>query len=390
MKSRIPSSPLERPRRSSGGAGVEHGEAQAPSPLDELSAVEYEALRWSVRAGDGLSPAEHDELQAWLRADPAHRIAFEEMAGVLDAVDEIPVAGKARLRSQVAIDKAVASSTAAAQENTSAPVQPALPLGTALPAPAPGRRIAARALLAGVVAVVAGGGLLAWQREQRRPLFAQQYKTQRGQLLEASLPDGSSLVLDTATTASVAFHADRREAHLPEGQVVFNVHADPANPFVVRAGAAQITVVGTRFAVRYAPSLGTQLVEVSVMEGRVRVVGSAAADPDAAVLLSSGQVVTADAAGRLGAVSTLDPRMMASWREKRLTFQDATLGAVVAELQRYGIDRVRVEDPLAADLRVTAGVDLRNISDFLRTLPRVLPVRTETRDGQTVITRAAG
>jgi len=40
-----------------------------------------------------------------------------------------------------------------------------------------------------------------------------------------------------------------------------------------------------------------------------------------------------------------------------------------------------VRDPAVAALRVTGSVDLRRVGDFTRSLPQVLPVRLEPREG---------
>ena len=353
------------------------------SLLDELSPVEFEALRWTVRSADGLSQAERAERDAWLGAAPAHRAAYADMAGAMDAVDALSEAGTARLRTSVAIDNALASSA----RDLAAHV----PASEPAPAPAPRRAWRARRLvphaMAAVLALgVLGGGGFGWDLWQRQPVFSQQFATTRGQQMEARLPDGSRLQMDAATQADVTLYRRRREVVLPEGQVVFHVQGDKARPFDVLAGGARITVVGTTFAVRYTPSLGSQAVQVTVMEGRVRV---ARANGDAATLeavdLVPGQTVSADAQGHLGAVRTAAPANAAPWLSARASFENTALASVLAELRRYGDLPLRIADPSVGALPVTASVDLRDIAGFVRSLPQVLPVRLQQRDGATEI-----
>ena len=116
---------------------------------------------------------------------------------------------------------------------------------------------------------------------------------------------------------------------------------------------------------------------MAVSEGRVRVAPGGAGAAAEAVDIIAGQTVTADANGRLGAVTAVAASGIATWRERRLSFDGVPLAEVLAEIQRYVDLGVRVPDPAAARLPVTASVDLRNPNAFVQALPRVLPVQLE-------------
>lgn len=366
-------------------ANLAGGPADAPPDadlLDELSPAQWQALRWSVRLGDAPAPAVQAEFRQWLHADAAHQAAYEDMAGVMAAVDAIPPEGTARLRTTQAIGNAQQSSAGQAVPQRQAPPPAAVPARPG-PVPAPVRRRLAQPLAALLALAVIGGGWFGWDRWQGQPVFEQHFATRRGQQTEVQLPDGSRLHLDTATDAEVALYRGRREVRLPEGQAVFEVQGDKARPFDVLAGSARITVVGTRFAVRHTPSLGSQAVQVSVIEGRVRVASAHGADR--AVDLLPGQSMGIDGQGRLGHVSALPVQAVAPWREQRLSFENTPLDRVLAELGRYGDFGLRITDPATAALAVTASVDLRQVDRFVRSLPRVLPVRLRVRDGLTEI-----
>ena len=391
----VPTPPSPPPAGPPAGGSDAHGPVD-DSLLDQLSPIEFEALRWSVRMSDGVSAESRAEFEAWLDADPAHRAAYEEVAGVWDAIEEIPAAGNAQIRASVAIDTAARSSAddmaRAGPGSGSLPDIPEVSAPVAqvvtptTPAPAGpvrvSRRRSAQALvITTALGVFAASGWLGWKHWQSQPGFSAHYATQRGGQETVQLPDGSSLQLDTATRADVALYRDRREVRVPEGQVFFHVSADAAKPFEVWAGAARITVVGTRFSVRYTPSLGDQAVQVAVSEGRVRVaaMGGPAGQIEP-VTLTTGQMVTADAEGTLGDVTVVAAEAVAPWREQRLSFDGVPLAQVLAEIGRYRDPGVRVLDPAIASLPVTASVDLRRLNAFVLTLPRVLPVRLERRD----------
>lgn len=356
--------------------------------LGGLGPAEAEALRWLVRRQDGLDADGERLFQAWLQADASHQGAYEDLADVWLGFDRIPPGDVARLRGTVA---------------TPVPPEPAPPRARARTARATGTvRIApwagwfqggsqprpwgSRAVSIGTVCLAVGMGWFAWHLWQQ-PTFSQQYATARGQQLDIGLPDGSTLKLDTASRADATLYRQRREVRLAEGQVLFHVHGDKAHPFDVLAGATRITVVGTRFSVRYTPSLGDGQVQVAVAEGRVRVAraAEAPASPNDVVELTAGQTVAASADGHLGPVGRLGGEGIAPWQNRRLSFYDTTLSSALAELERYGPTGLVIHDPAVAALRVTGTVDLDRVRDFTRSLPRVLPIRLEARGAVTEV-----
>ena len=383
--------PLHPPAANAAPGGASADEGIDESLLDELSPVELEALRWSVRVSDGLTDEAREALQTWMDADPAHREAYEDMAGVWDAVAQIPPAGHARLSTIVAIDAAATSSAhkltreAPGAEGDGPKSQAPF---SAQPRRGLTHRFALHALAGAAALGVLGSAWLGWEHWQSQPVFSRHYASERGQSLDVSLPDGSGLVLDTATQADVTLYRHHREVRMPEGQVLFQVQADKARPFDVLAGAARITVVGTRFSVRYTPSSGDAAVQVAVIEGRVRVASNArgsgiAKTPGSeSVEITAGQLISADAQGHLSAVGEVSPDAIATWRGHRLNFDSVPLAEVLAEISRYGDIRVSLADAEVGRLLVTASVDLRKLDAFVRTLPQVMPVRLVRHDGE--------
>lgn len=355
-------------------SGMSAGGLDADSddfPPGDLAPLDWAALRWAVRLADGPGPGDQAAFEAWLAADAGHADAWQRMsadlAQVTEACDALPEADRSHLRTQVILERAATGSPREGRPETG---------------PKAGSRSAShrQSFLkpALVSAVVAAGAWLGWQAWLSQPVFAEQFATRRGELLEARLPDGSQLSLDTATVTDVTLYRHRREVHLPEGQALFKVQGDAARPFDVVAGNARVTVVGTRFSVRHTPSLGSQAVEVAVLEGRVRVRATEEGGEgrEAAVVeLGPGDRLRVDGDGRPGEIDQLPTSAMASWREQRLSFDDVPLATVLAELERYQLTGLKIGDAAVGALAVTASVDLRNIAAFTRSLPLVLPVR---------------
>lgn len=414
-----------RPSRSPWDAARSPGldAVAAAAVLDDLSQAEFEALQWLVRLGEDCSTAERAGFDAWIEADPAHRDAFQACSADLAEVDAAcavmtseDIAG---LRARNVVDRLIEGRPvrAATPGGLGLGAVPA-PFPTAVPAPRPDRSAGSRpairhpaaarrhpsALVATAVAVSAlCGGWVAWHQWYYSPIFEHRFATQRGQQLDAALPDGSRVLLDTASIAEVTLYRNRREIRLPEGQLLLEVRSDAARPFEVLAGASRVTVTGTRFTVRHAPSVGNDSVEVAVLEGQVRVAPQASPPlPDAArpgrgrpggeahaaaaVMLGAGQVLVSDSEGVPGEVRTVPTVSIATWREQRIRFDDVPLAAVLAEIERYQPTGIRLQDAAVGQLTVTASVDLRNLAGFLRNLPVVLPVRfSKQADGSRLV-----
>jgi transmembrane sensor len=201
--------------------------------------------------------------------------------------------------------------------------------------------------------------------------FAEDYATQLGEVRAIQLPDGSSLTLGAYSRATVKISATERRVKLNRGEAYFEVAKDAARPFFVDAESAAVRVVGTRFDVR----LGSSRVRISVDEGAVAV-------NDRPAAVNGGQRIEVLPNGRLTEPTPIDEGETAAWREGRLVYDGAPLSEVVADLSRYR-STVTLKSPAAGELRVTAGLRVEQIDQFVDRLPDILPVRV-TRTAETI------
>src|SRR5690606_6140981 len=130
-------------------------------------------------------------------------------------------------------------------------------------------RTTRRAVVAGIAALVLSLGGVAFLRQSEgpRPLATQAFRTVVGQQEAVTLPDGSTVTLNTDTRVRTVADSEKRLVYLDRGQAFFQVAKDPRRPFVVTAGGRTVTAVGTAFDVRV--DEGT--FRVVLVEGRVRV-----------------------------------------------------------------------------------------------------------------------
>ncbi len=351
----------------------------SPSPADP-SPPRDEAAAWFVRRRDaGWQAADETAFAAWLAADPAHTRRYQRYAAQWDELDAMPADRIQQIRQKLDVDLGRAG-----------PAASRTPSSAAEPAPPSRRRFLTwplgPALAATGLAAVGGLGLGLYRLSAPAPAWAQAFRTERGQHQRVTLPDGSELVLDTATQLEVAFHDDRREARLPEGQAAFSVQADTGRPFEVLAGPLRITVVGTRFSVRYTPGVpGQEGVTVSVEQGQVQVAPQADQRAGEATLLGPGQQIASNARGELQAVAPMAVQGPAAWQRQRVSFVDVPLSQALAEIERYRSTGLVIRDPAVAALRLSGTFDPRNPQALRLALSRVLPVRLRERRDVTEI-----
>jgi transmembrane sensor len=397
------------PTPGAGHVGARLDSAESLELADYLASqnpLDVEAALWLARKQDGLAPGEAAELHEWLAGDPARSAKLDQLSGLRELLDGLPPDHIAALKAAV--------SPLATPVLTTAPSPAPRASAQETPAPATVRRpdrrewllgwgrLAPQAAFAGLVAMAVGSGWLGWGHWQRQPIFTQSFATARGQQLAATLPEGSRVHLDTATSLDVALYRQRREVRLPQGQALFDVKPDPERPFHVLAGSLRITVLGTRFSVRHTQNgLDAGRVSVVVLEGHVRVARTSADGAQAGagqeftatgaefVELTAGQSVMADAQGSLAAVAANTPGTALAWRDGRVVLNDVPLGDALAEFERYVDTGLSIRDPVVAALRLNGSFDLRQLQAFKRALPQALPVRlVMSADGKTEIVPA--
>lgn len=360
-------------------------------PPENAPPLRQQALVWFVqRQSTDWSDAQETAFQQWMALDPQHSEIYARCDEQWARLDGMPQDLVVKMRSQLAHDKAQQENEStlltspAVQAASSPPSARAAPLAKpfSLPFMAARRRFFQPVFaVAGVAAITGSASFFTWQHIQSQPVFTQAFHTERGQRKEVRLPDGSQLLLDTATRVEVTYYQQRREVKLIDGQVVFAVQSNKERPFDVLAGLLRVTVVGTRFSVRHTPGLpGDQGTQVAVEEGKVRVARFDAPEKtqqetEATVFLTAGQQVTSDTQGTLGTVTSVAAGGIAPWREQRVSFVDTPLSHALAELERYGHTDLVVHDPAVAALRLTGTFDPLDHAALRLALARVLPVQ---------------
>lgn len=334
-----------------------------------------QASAWIVRLrSDQATERDQQDFASWLAESPQHQAAFDEMMVLWQAMGETtnhsnPQPSISGLLGKVSVGNSSASndfSDQAIYTESPAKIRPSTKRGVSGSNPSP--IIASFAALAASVAIVALV-FLSSAPPTHQQLAPEQilYATPVGKQQRFTMEDGSILELNTDTQVAVSYNADRRSLQLIHGEAFFAVKPDSSRPFIVSAGAGQVTAVGTAFNIQLSPggaSEGSML--VAVTEGKVSVSNnkdyfvnkSTQPRPAEPIHVKVGQQSRVDEAGDISAVEPADLKLVGAWREKTLIFRASSLATALTELNRYLAHPVDVSDPSLQKLTVSGTFSL--------------------------------
>lgn len=208
------------------------------------------------------------------------------------------------------------------------------------------------AALAASVVLIAS--MAVWWFEQDTLQPAAHYVSHTAQILTISLEDNSSVVLSADSSLTVSYSKEGRNLNLLRGRAYFEVAPDPSRPFVVSAGNATATALGTAFDVNI-----DEGVTVSVTHGTVNVESypNGQSEPYShSRKINAGQWVRTDKLGAISSVLSFDMNEMLAWRSGRLVYQGEKLSVITAEINRYRTKKIRLLDKTLQDKRITLSV----------------------------------
>ena len=324
--------------------------------IREARDVEAQASEWLTLLASGDASAEdRTRFDAWLEAHPSHEEAFGQ---VIRTWDSLQLLGN-RFRA-----------------TTTGDIDPQLVADHFdVPKAMPRRRERPRWVAVAAMLVIAIGGTLFYSIDT-----STRYRTEVGERTTVTLPDRSTIELNTDTEVRLGYTARARTVELRRGEAYFDVAHDRDRPFIVEAGRGTIRAIGTGFVVR----VHDDAVRVTVTEGIVEILHdrtdipsnalptTVSTDPPAAASpaqVSEGQQVEYDqylvAAAAL-APDELDREL--AWRQGLLIFEEHTLEDVIREVGRYTDVRLIIADDHLRDLRVGGAFqagDLEAILEFV-------------------------
>lgn len=198
------------------------------------------------------------------------------------------------------------------------------------------------------------------------------------------LPDKTKVWLNAESSISYpsVFAGNERNVSLV-GEAYFEVAKDKQHPFKVKAGAAEVRVLGTHFNIMsYAEEGQTQ---VSLAEGSVRVdVGN-----DSKVL-KPGQQASIKAGLNHIAIKNLDMDDVTDWKNGLFQFDNTPLEQVMRQIKRwYSVDVIY--QGVKPDLYITGMISRsNNVSKILELIERTGGIDFVIGDKQIIVKKAKG
>jgi transmembrane sensor len=336
----------------------------APEPTGDVRDV---AAAWFARRrASDFTARDQQTLDVWLEADPEHFAAYGAIERAWGGAGAVRADPRVMARRQALLK-------------------------------AGGRRgFLARAVAASLAVLVLGAGVAGVQvLTGPKPLATQAFRTAVGQRATVTLPDGSTVTLNTDTLVRTRADGERRLVYLDRGQAFFKVARDRRHPFVVAAAGRTITALGTAFDVR----VDQGALKVVLVEGKVRV-ETPAAQPAAAgaapqapqrPAAQPGQATEMVAGSQLVAPDDADWRLTRtnavreiSWTRGQIIFDDEPLGAVVEELNRYSDKKMVVAGTALAATPVSGTFKPGDLHGFAEALEGYRLARVEGESDQEV------
>jgi transmembrane sensor len=332
-----------------------------------LADAREQAREWLVcLLDDTCSEDDLLALSEWLSEDPVNKEAFDEVERVWDLISAAPAARPSR--EDLKRDSYTPLLSVASWRRKRRGF---------------GHRVwvaaACAAVVVGLTAISVG---LISRHEPEL-----QYATARAEMVLAHLPDGSDVHIAPMTRLNVLFSNRRRSLTLHQGEALFKVAKDPSRPFVVQTALADISAVGTAFDT----TVGPDSVLLSVIEGVVKVEPPpkgresvwAEGDGRAYRVAAGEKLVMRQENGRV--FISQEKASEPTWIDGRLEYRNATLQAVIQDINRLGSRKIVLDDAVLGALSYTGTVQLDAVDAWALGLSRVFPIQAEATEQAIVL-----
>lgn len=210
------------------------------------------------------------------------------------------------------------------------------------------------------------------------PVVYNTAKTPRGATIALTLPDKTKVWLnaDASIRFPTSFPGKERRVELT-GEAYFEVAKNPAKPFIVSTGEAEIKVLGTHFNIRNYADEGT--IKTTLLEGSVKVESKnvPANEQEQSTTLKPSQQATIAISSQSTKspkiiVQTVEVESVVAWKNGYFDFKATPFPDIMKEIRRWysGIESVDIKTPI--EDRFTATIS-RNV-----TLATMLTILEET------------
>lgn len=326
---------------------------ETTTPQDQ-SLVEKTAIAWFTRMNGKPTIAEKRDFAQWLEMSPEHSAAYREVSalwsGIGAVADTVAQNGNSELDAPMKRIEQYRRKKWNAKTGAS---------------------------LVGCLMLVVAGTWVWINDPNLIQNMTADYSTPKGERRLVTLKDGSTILMNADTAFDADISPAARRIHLLRGSAYFTVQKNGA-PFLVQAGNGEARVLGTQFDV---DMNNNNDVTVTLAEGSVEV---SAIDDTKKIVLKPGESIEYNQSG-LGAVQAVDIAERMAWHEGRLIFNNARLGDVVAQIERYQNGRIVVLSSALNDKRVSGNISLDNTTTTLEAMQSSVGFKMTNLAGKVIL-----
>ena len=309
----------------------DHTKGQAGQPDREQGLMTDDATHWAIhwllqQRDDGMDASSWEAFTEWLEADERHAQVYDALTQIDAQLDEwLPQLRDGSLVQDHASDTPVSE---AANDN---PITRFIPWVAAS---------AAAAVLA----------MFAWPQGATQTTLVE---TAPGEVRTLALGDGIAMTMNGASLVEVTQGAPR--VTIERGEVAFAITSQGPSPLRVAVDGLVLTDIGTEFNV----VLTDTDLRVAVAQGIIAV------NPDQEnITVPAGEAVEKERGSDTLVRTSVDPDLVASWREGRLEFDDTPIERALAQLERSAGVTITLAPRLAGE-RLTGSVALDADADLI-------------------------
>lgn len=322
-------------------------------PIAQLAPVEQEAQAWVMRFASGeATSADLQALKRWCGQTPSHAEAFAKANRLWEALG--PAGQRVDWKSP-------------ARHSQTLSFTP--------------QRMGRRAFLGGALASSAAAAAYALVHPPLGlwPSFSQltaDYRTATGERKNITLADGVSIEMNAQTSIAVRKTvSDTRHIELLAGEAAVATGPDASQSFALIAGQGRTMARRAHFDVRY---IGTTVC-VTCLEGEIRVEQEGAATP-----LQAQQQILYSTRGQ-SSIRTVDPAVVAAWRDGFLVFHATPLAEAVEEINRYRPGKIVLTNDTLGRRLFNARFRIENVGEVVDQIRQVFGAKATSLPGGIVL-----
>lgn len=177
-------------------------------------------------------------------------------------------------------------------------------------------------------------GELAYNAQKGKDVFYNSLATPRGGRYKITLPDGSIVWLNSASSLRypTSFNGEKREVEM-SGEAYFEIAKNVKQPFVVKVNdGSKVEVLGTHFNVMAYND--EDEAKTTLLQGAVKVDKGNASN-----LLKPGQQAVIENDGKIKVLTNVNVSEVTAWKEDQFSFNSADIHTIMKQISRwYDVD----------------------------------------------------